>query len=438
MVVLQMIPFLMSTSIAGVFPYEVHSKNLDNGLTVVVVPMPGGGVVSYNTWMHVGSRDELTEGRTGFAHFFEHLMFQGSKDLPRTARGRRVLQLGVEENAWTDNDETVYHGSLSSENLPGYVELESDRFRNLHLTAEHVAKEAGAVYGEFRKSQANPGNKLWERVQDVAYLTHTYGHTTLGYEEDIEAMPDAVDYALAFFDQHYRPEHATILVVGDVDVDVAMKLVEDNYADWQSGTLDLGEVPVEAPQEGIRRETVGWEGPAAPEVSFNWRMPATDYKDRAWVSLTLAEHLLDSDVGTLQLRLVREEALAYSVWCGADASVDPGLFRIGVTLRDAEHFERVEEIVREEVAALQQGVDEAFLDQTRTHRRYRFLTGLSSPGTVAYRLGKVLRRGGGVDGLDAYYELYDTLTVEDLKTATSTWLVDDNLTVVELRPEVAQ
>ena len=178
----------LSQSLAGdgnVFPYETHEKTLENGLTIYVIPMDTPNVAQVRTWMTVGSRDEMDPGRTGFAHFFEHLMFYGTPSLNRQEREKVIQNMGAEENAWTWFDDTVYHATLAANHVEKYIQIEGDRFQNLQLTEDMVRKEAGAVYGEYRKGQASPVNRVYETLYATAFQTHTYRHDTIGFEEDI-------------------------------------------------------------------------------------------------------------------------------------------------------------------------------------------------------------------------------------------------------------
>ena len=138
-----------------------------------------------------GRPHEVAPGTTGFAHFFEHLMFHGTEALPAEAREDRLLELAAEENAWTSEDDTCYHLLFPAQQLEAVLRLEVDRFSALVLTDEGVRRESGAVYGEFRKSRSNPEMLLWEALWSTAFAVHPYGHSTLGLEADIAAMPDA-------------------------------------------------------------------------------------------------------------------------------------------------------------------------------------------------------------------------------------------------------
>lgn len=423
---------------AGTFPYPIQSRTLDNGLAIHVVPMRGSpGVIAYGTWMAVGSRDEVEVGRTGFAHFFEHLMFHGTETIPAEVRGSELLRLGAEDNAWTWLDETVYHGTLPASSLRRYAEMEADRFQHLSLAPTGVRREAGAVYGEFRKNRADPNQVLYTELQRLAFGVHSYGHGTIGTEADIAAMPESYDAALAFFDRNYRPENAVILVVGDVEPESVFILLTELYGGWQRGDRPKLAVPAEPAQTALRRGAVDWPGSATPLLTMAWKIGAHDADDPDTARLELAAELLLSPTGPLQRRLVREQVLAYAVGGGRDALVDPGLFRIDVEARRAEDFPAIEAIVREEVARMAAGVDAAELDRLRTRLRYRFLSALDDPLTVLNVLGDSLRRDPDPAALDRTLDALAATTADDVSTAVRDTLVDAGLTIVTLKPAEA-
>lgn len=424
---------------AGAFPYPVHTQTLDNGLQIVAVPMPSPGVVALGTWMRVGSRDELDAGRTGFAHFFEHLMFLGTPTLPGDVRERRLLRMGADDNAWTWLDETVYHVLAPASALPELVVMEADRFQHLTLTPEQVRREAGAVFGEYRKGLSDPGERLSDALQAEAFKSHTYKHSTIGYEADVLAMPDAHTYAGAFFERHYRPERAMVLVVGDIEPEQALGLVKAAYGPWTAGPAAPAP-PAEPPQTGPRRVTVPWEAGAAPRLALGWRIPGSDPANPDVAALDLLDGLLLSEVGPLHRRLVQEEGLAFAVSGGRQDFVDPCLFVVDVELRPsadpAAAVAKAEAIVREEVARLQQAVDGAALERVRTHRRSAFLSSLDDPLDVLMALGWAARRGG-VGAIDTFYERFDAVQAADVQAVAGRYLVDTGLTVAVLASEEA-
>ena len=199
---------------ASVFPYPVHRTMLKNGLKVLLIPMPSEGLVTYWSVVRTGARDEVEEGVTGFAHFFEHMMFRGSEKYPGPVYDRIVTSMGADANAYTTDDLTAYHFTLTRDDLPTVIAIESDRFQNLQYGEEDFKTESGAVYGEFRKGRTNPFFVLYEAVLNAAFEKHTYKHTTIGFEADIKKMPEQFAYSKGFFRRFYRPENVVILVAG--------------------------------------------------------------------------------------------------------------------------------------------------------------------------------------------------------------------------------
>jgi zinc protease len=417
---------------AAEFPYPVHQRTLDNGLRVYVVELHGSrGAAAVATWMSVGSGAEVEAGRTGFAHFFEHLMFHGTEDLSGDERDRELLRLGAVDNAWTWLDETVYHAAIPTSSLGRLLEIEADRFQNLALTPAGVQKEAGAVYGEFRRWQADPQTVLEQRLAATAFRTHPYGHLTLGLEADIAAMPGAHDHAEAFFARHYRPEQAALLVVGDVEPEPVFEQVEATFGAWAPAPAPPPPaIPEEPPQEETRRATVEWPGAAAPMLAMGWRMGEVE----APAALQLAADLLLARTGPLHRRLVREEGFAFRVMGGRDDTVDPGLFRVVVEATAPEHLPRIEAIVREEVAAMAGGVDAERLESLRTHLRQQFRSSLDDPMTVLHVVGSALRRDPDPAALDRYREALAATPAAAVSAAVQAHLVDEALTVVTLVP----
>jgi zinc protease len=416
---------------AGAFPYEVVSRTLDNGVAVHVVPMPSPGVVTFGTWMSVGSRDEVDPGRTGFAHFFEHLMFLGTPTLSGADRERALLRMGAEDNAWTWLDETVYHVTLPASDLETVIRMEADRFQHLQLTAEQVRREAGAVYGEFRKGRSNPDELLDEALHAAAFGVHTYGHSTIGYEADIQAMPEAWSYAGQFFASTYRPDRARVVVVGDVDPAAALAWVEAAYGSWRPAA-DPPRGPVAEPdQTVVRRVSVPWPQAVPPRLRMGWRIPGSRPDDVDVVALSLVEQLLLSEVGSLRRRLVDDLGLAYTVGGGREDFVDPCLFVVAVDLKPGADVAQVEAIVQEEIARLRAGLEATALARLKQHARYAFLSALDEPAQVFMAFGWAARRGGP-DAVDRWFETFDRVGADEVAGAARRYLVDGRLTVATL------
>ena len=414
----------------AVFPYPIHEQTLENGLQVYVVPMPTPNAVAVYTWFDVGSRDEIDEGRTGFAHFFEHLAFYGTPTWPPDKREEQLLRMGAEENAWTWLDETVYHTVLPSTHLNRFLAMEADRFQHLALTADMVQKESGAVYGEFRKSQADPADALSKAVWSTAFTTHTYHHDTIGWEEDIAAMPTAFSYAQAFFSRMYRPQNATLIIAGDVQPEPGFEAVRNaGWTAWDPADVTRPEIPQEPEQLEMRSVSVDWPAETAPQLLVAYKIPPGNRNDPEVAALEMVQSLLFGSTGSLNRRLVREEALAFSVSGYRGDHVDPSLFQIQVRLKDAAHLDRTTHIIEEELERIRLGqIDPEALSRARTHMRYANLTSLETPSAVASELGWTLRRAKDSAAFDVWWQNMDALTPDSLATAAQKWFVESGKT----------
>ena len=179
-----------------VLPYPIYQKKMANGLNVVTVPYDSPGLAAFYIVVRAGSRDEIEPGKSGFAHFFEHMMFRGTDKYPKDKYSEVLKSTGASANANTSLDRTVYHMTGSSDKLETMFELESDRFMNLKYSIQGFKTEAGAVKGEYTKNSASPYSQLNEKVQETAFDEHTYKHTTMGFFADIVDMPNQYDYSL--------------------------------------------------------------------------------------------------------------------------------------------------------------------------------------------------------------------------------------------------
>src|SRR5215471_5834184 len=202
---------------------------LDNGLQVVLIQDHRTPVVTQMIWYKVGSAD-ATPGKSGLAHFLEHLMFQGTENHPVGEFSQTVLRVGGNENAATSVDYTNYYQRVPREQLPTMMEFEADRMTGLVLKDENVLPERDVVLEEFNMRVANnPEARLTEQIMAALYLNHPYGRPVIGWRQEIEKL-DRED-ALAFYKRFYAPNNAILVIAGDVDAKDIRPLVEKNFAD---------------------------------------------------------------------------------------------------------------------------------------------------------------------------------------------------------------
>ena len=231
-------------------PFKAVEKTLPNGLKVIVVPTGFPNIVSVQIPVKTGSRNEVEPGKSGFAHFFEHMMFRGTQAYPPEKYQDIVTRSGARQNAYTTDDYTNYFTTFPKEDLETILKIEADRFQNLSYSESAFKTEARAVLGEYNKNSANPIQKLFEVQRENAFHVHTYKHTTMGFIKDIEDMPNQFVYSKSFFDRWYRPEYATVIVAGDVDPAKVIPMVEKYWGSWKSGKNTVV-IPKEPPSSSI-------------------------------------------------------------------------------------------------------------------------------------------------------------------------------------------
>ena len=187
-----------------VFPYDYKIDDLPNGLRVITVPTDYPNLVAFYTVVSTGSRNEVEPGKSGYAHFFEHLMFRGSENYPPGSFDRIMKKAGASSNAYTSDDRTVYHATFAKEDLDAIMKLQADRFLRLKYDEPEFKTEALAVLGEYNKNSASPAFKMYEVLRETAFKKHTYSHTTMGYIKDIEDYPNQFEYSRTFWNRWRR------------------------------------------------------------------------------------------------------------------------------------------------------------------------------------------------------------------------------------------
>ena len=259
---------------ADVLPFHAREKTLANGLKVIVVPTGFPNIVSIQIPVQTGSRNEVEPGKSGFAHFFEHMMSRGTKAYPPEKYQQILTTMGARQNAYTTDDYTNYHTTFAKEDLGILLAVEADRFQNLAYSEEAFKTEARAVLGEYNKGSADPSFKLFEAMRKAAYLKHTYRHTTMGFLEDIEDMPNQYAYSKTFFDRWYRPENTTLIIAGDVNASEIFPLVEKYWGKWKRGSYRGRRFRRNRRRQGRPILHVSWSSPTLPLVWVAFHAPA--------------------------------------------------------------------------------------------------------------------------------------------------------------------
>jgi zinc protease len=416
-----------------ILPNPIHQHKMSNGLNVVTVPFESPGIAAFYIVVRAGSRDEIEKGKSGFAHFFEHMMFRGTDKYPNDKYQEALKAIGASANANTSLDRTVYHMTGNATMLDKMFELEADRFMNLNYSLQDFKTEAGAVKGEYTKNFASPYMQIYEKVNATAFTEHTYSHTTIGYFEDIVDMPNQYDYSRQFFDRFYRPEYSTILVVGDVKADEVNALAEKYFGQWKKGAY-ASNVPTEPEQKETRY--VHLKVPNFPPyLQLAFKAPAFSDKNMEMPALDILSSILFSEKSDLYKKLVIEEQKVRNLGGGASDSRDPYLFSIEASLVKAEDMQYVkDEIMKAIDKAKKEPVNDALLKETKSHIKYSFAMRIDSPDAIANSLANYIWITGDPESLNRTYANYEKVTAKDLMMAANKFLVSEHLTIATISP----
>ena len=415
-----------------VFPYTYTIDDLPNGLRLVTVPTDYPNLVALYIVVAVGSRNEVEPGKSGFAHFFEHMMFRGSENFSPDQRDLIMKRAGASSNAYTSDDRTVYHEVFAKEDLPQIMRLEADRFQRLRYPENLFRTEAKAVQGEYDKNSANPISKMYETLRETAFKQHTYSHTTMGYLKDIQDMPNQYAYSLEFYKRFYRPEYTTIVVVGDVTRDQTLALTKEHFGAWQRGDYKPAITP-EPPQDKPRTAHVEWASPTLPYVAVAFRAPAYDDASVEKAALDLLAPVAFGENSELYQRLVLKEQKADFISPNFGDSIDPELFIVFARVKDQKDVEYVKQAILDTYKRYTtELVPQAKLDQTRSRVRYGFAMGMDSSEAIASAIAPYIALRRTPETLNKMFATYDRVTPEDIRRGAAKYFQDNSRTTITL------
>ena len=433
-IVLTLLSCWGSLVMAGsIFPYTYTVETLPNGLKVIIIPMESPGLVSYYSVVRTGSRDEVEPGKTGFAHFFEHMMFRGTKKYPGPVRDSIVTSIGASGNAYTSDDITAYYYNFAAEDLERVIELEGDRFQNLHYEEGVFQTEAGAVYGEYRKNITSPFAVLNEKMKELAFDVHTYRHTTIGFEADVKAMPQQFEYSKSFFSRFYRPENVVLVVAGDIDAQKTLAMIKKHYGGWQKGYVAPKVVP-EPPQKGERTTEVSYPGRTLPILTIAYKGEAFDAKNKHLAAAMLLGELAFGENSDLNKKLFLKEQKIQFLSPSVPMNRDQGLFQIYSMVKKAEDINYVRDEVYRTIEEFKaKPVDAKKLSDLKRRNKYNFLMGLDTPSRVTGGLARVVAITGGIEAIDDLYASFDAVTARDIQNAAQQYFVPERRSVIVLK-----
>ncbi len=425
---------------------NVSHFTLDNGLEVVVIPDHRTPVVTHMVWYRVGAADE-TPGKSGLAHFLEHLLFKGTKKHPQGEFSQVVANIGGNENAFTSSDYTGYFQRAAREHLKMLMEFEADRMTGLVLTEEVVKPELQVVLEEQNMRVANnPAARLGEQMEAALYLNHPYGRPVIGWRQEIEKLT-AAD-ALEFYKRFYTPNNAILVVAGDVTADVVKKLAEETYGKVKRVTeIKPRERPQEPVQEAARTVTLADARVTQPSLQRYYLVPSySTAKPGESEALEVLAHILGRGSNSrLYTALVVEQGIAVSANAGYTGSaLDNTRFYFSATPKPGTSLTELESAVDAVLASLvEKDVTPEELDRAKTKLIADAVYAQDNQGTLARWYGASLTTGGSVEQIQTWSDRLRRVTAEQVRDAARHWfdkrrsvtgyLVKDTQTV-EKRP----
>jgi len=399
----------------------VTHEQLGNGLDVVVIEDRRAPVVVHMVFYRVGAADEPPR-QSGIAHFLEHLMFKGTNRLAPGEFSAVVEDNGGSDNAFTSWDYTGYFQRVASDRLELMMEMEADRMQNLRFTEAEWRPERGVILEERSEVlESRVGTQFYEALMAGLFKSHPYGVPILGWRHEMETLNG--EMAMTFYEQHYGPNNATLVIAGDVDTDEALALAQAHYGGI-APNLDIAPVirPTEPPHLAERRLIFEDRRVGMPYVNRIYLVPPRRAGDQSeGAALHMLGELLGGSATTsvLERELNFEERIALSAWAGYTGMMrDYGLFVLGVVPVDGVSLEEAEVGMDRVIADfLREGVDLEQFERVRRDIRASEIYALDNAEGRARQYGVGLSIGMGVDDITGWIDALEAVTPEDVIAA---------------------
>ncbi len=399
---------------------------LPNGLQVLVIQDHRTPVVTQMVWYKVGSADE-TPGKSGLAHFLEHLMFKGTSKHPVGEFSQTVLKIGGDENAFTSVDYTGYYERVPRDQLPKMMEFEADRMTGLILKDENVLPERDVVLEEYNMRVANnPEARLDEQIMAALYLNHPYGRPVIGWHQEIEKL--GREDALAFYKRFYAPNNAILVVAGDVDVNEVRALAEQNFGKVAAQpAIAASRIRPQEP-EPVAPRTVTLADPRVeqPTMKREYLVPsaATAAAGESPALDVLAQLMGNGNNSYLYRALVVDKPFAVNANAGYQSTaLDASQFSISVAPKQGVDFATVEQVVDNVIADVSRNpVPAEDLERVKTQLIAEAIYAQDNQAVLARWYGGGLTTGSSVEDIRSWPDRIRAVTAEQVRAAAQKWL----------------
>lgn len=410
---------------AGETGPRVIDYKLPNGLELVVIPDHRAPVVTHMIWYKVGAADEAP-GKSGIAHFLEHLMFKGTAKHPAGQFSQAVARIGGQENAFTSNDYTGYFQRVPSDQLKTVMEFEADRMTGLQLTDAVVLPERDVILEERnQRMENNPRARLSEQIDAALFLNHPYGKPVIGWRHEMEGLTR--DDAIGFYRRFYGPNNAVVVIAGDVDPVEAKKLAEDTYGKVASrGAIPPRVRPQEPPPTSPRSLTLADARVEMPVMQRDYLVPSFHTaKPGQSAALEVLAHILGSGSNSRLYRtLVVDKAVAVSAGAWYDSSAfDMSKFGIYAAPRGDVTLPQVEAAVDAVIAGvIDKGVTAEELERSKTRLIADAVYAQDNQATMARWYGSALTTGSTVKDVQRWPDRIKAVTPQEVQDVAREWL----------------
>ncbi len=422
---------LASAELEKAIQFNVEKYQLKNGLTVLLQNDSSIPAVSVQQWFHVGSKDEVP-GRTGLAHFFEHMMFKGTKKFGPDTWGQFLNSKGAELNAFTSEDYTGYYINAPAEHLALLLEIESDRMRNLNLDPKDVSSEREVVKEERRmRTEDNIEGGIREKMGDMMFTTLPYHWQPIGSMADLNAA--SMDDLHKFYKTYYSPGNAVLVVAGAFKVEDAKKLVEKFYGGIPKEEIIRPKITQEEPQKEERHASIEREA-QAPTVMIGYRLPDLNSKDHYALDL-LSIILGRGNSSRLYRQLVYKSEMSLGASASSWGQALAGEFSVGTSLKPKGDPQKAIKIIEEQIKALRdKPVTAKELEKAQNIVMTDYVGGLKTIAGRAHQLASYEIQYGDYHRIFNDLKEYGAVTVEDVQRVAKAYLQPTARNIVIVHP----
>ncbi len=410
--------------------FKIESFTLKNGLRVYVNENHNSPTVAISLYYDVGSADEI-KGKTGFAHLFEHMMFEGSKNLDKGEHFKYINKVGGTMNAFTTKEYTAYFELVPSHQLDLILWLEAERMKNLTVDKVNFENQLEVVKEEMRASYTNrPYGEITLAMADISHDNYNYQHSTIGSIEDLNSSN--VEYAKEFFDKYYNPNNCILTIVGDLDSKTIKEKVEKYFLNIENKSAKKEKLKLIKIEKKENERTIEDRLAKLPAIGISFKAPNFT-NDDFYVGLTLETILFNDESSRLYRLLVKEKELALSIYGGQGDYKNDNLFYIYSIVKKSKEEEVLKEILAEIEKMKKEDVSDEELKKAKTRLKTDYIFKMQSNLSKSLNIGKNVLLLNDENAINTFLTKINKITKEDIKNYVKKYMDLKNKKVLRLK-----